>query len=95
MVQVDEVIISHAGDIIHYDLVGFRLLVGNFLGVADTIDIVQVVPENGGAGRSGAEIGKHLVINFCHHGFYGIIELGPGSGIFVDAIVGGEKPWQI
>ena len=47
-VQIDEVIVGHAGDVVHDDLVGLGLFVGDGLGVMGLIYIVDMVLEDGG-----------------------------------------------
>ena len=46
-VEIDEVIVGHAGDIVHNDLVGFRTDIGNRPGVMGLVYIIYMVAIDG------------------------------------------------
>ena len=82
--QIDEVIIGHAGNIVHYDLVGLVCAVGNSVVAAHGIDVVDMVGVDGGIFIAPLQILQHLAVDLPHHGLNGPVELGLLRGILVD-----------
>ena len=67
-VQVNEIIVGHAGDIVHNDLVGFGLFVGHLPGIVGLVYIIYVMAEDGGVGLALGQVIQQLLVNFLHHG---------------------------
>ena len=84
MVQINEIIVGHAGDIVHHKLVGLRHFVGYGTGIGGQVYIINMMLENGGILALVEQIVQKLLINIRHHGLGHPLQLDTAGLVFID-----------
>ena len=84
-VQLDEVVVGHAGDVVHHDIVGIALLVGQIPLVVNGVHKVDVMLVNGRILVLALQVVQKLTVDLSHHGANRGVQLGKARGVVVDA----------
>ena len=82
--QVDKIIVGHAGDVVHNDLVGLGLFVGLLPGIPRLVYIIYVVTEDGGVLLAMFQILQQLFVDLLHHGFHHPLQDGTARFIGIN-----------
>ena len=73
-IQVDEIVVRHAGDIVHHDLVAVGFFIRKASLVMSTIDVSYMVREDGRRGVFALQVTEKSLIDVFHHGLYYVIK---------------------
>ncbi len=83
-VQINEIVVGHAGNIVHNDLIGLGFFVGHFPGVVGLVYIIYMVTEDGGVLLFQLQVFQKLLVDLLHHWLYHTLENGSARLVGID-----------
>ena len=84
VMQINDIIIGHAGDVVHHDLVGLGSLIRRMPGITGLVDIINMMTEDGRILLPQDQVLQQLLIDLGHHGLCHLLQLEAAGLIGVD-----------